>query len=90
MFEYGVADWAGIAGLMLPFSIVAYISLFLIAKIFARVFRYSLHKEWPNHWKVIVLSFLTSPGVVAFGSTNQKKSVLLLIVFWLWVNLRAP
>ncbi len=73
MFEYGVADWAGIAGLMLPFSIVAYISLFLIAKIFARVFRYSLHKEWPNHWKVIVLSFLTSPGVVAFWIYKSKE-----------------
>jgi hypothetical protein len=73
MFEYGVVDWAEIAGLMLPFSIVVYISLVLVAKLFVRIFGYDFHKEWPAHWKVIALSFLTSPGAVAFWIYNSKE-----------------
>jgi len=77
MFEYDVVDWAEILGLVIPFALISYLAIVPAAKILGKIFRYDFNKEWPRHWKAILLSFLTSPGVLAFAIIRSEDQKLI-------------
>lgn len=72
MFEYGLADWAGIYGFMIPFLTVSYIALFIAAKILSYVFQKNLKAIWQSHWLVFGISSLSALFLVFFYIKSYK------------------
>jgi len=66
MFGFSLADYTEIWGLNLFTVVIAYVALFGLAAVLARLTGKSLNDEWPSHWAALPLSTLCAIPVTVF------------------------